>query len=59
MGGRGDDTAEVMKLLSVMSGNPAEGIFTDGISAEGVFAERNFRRKEISPNGIFAEPNFR
>ena len=29
------------------------------IFAEGIFAERNFRRKEFSPNGIFAERKFR
>ena len=43
-------------------GNPRwnqSTILTLWFFTEGVYAERNFRRTEISPNGILAERNFR
>ena len=41
-----------------VAGIPVEKNFADEIFAEGIFTERNFRRKDFSPDGIFAKRNF-
>ena len=55
---------EILEMIFVVTGIFAEEIFVDGNSAEGISAERNFRRTGFSLNGIFAvgnvaERNFR